>query len=133
MVHCNCLPTDITTRHPLSSLCSFRLFFPGKESSGHAHGEDPLEGSSRCLPCREGCPYCRDDTPCLAQEDGALRLSVASFQGLCMLLDLVAMVLVYHFRRNKVRAHWERQGSGVRGQAGHYRGTTSRFWSVMSL
>uniref|UniRef100_A0A673X1V8 G protein-coupled receptor 158 n=1 Tax=Salmo trutta TaxID=8032 RepID=A0A673X1V8_SALTR len=62
---------------------------------------DPLEGSSRCLPCREGCPYCRDDTPCLAQEDGALRLSVASFQGLCMLLDLVAMVLVYHFRRNK--------------------------------
>nr|XP_046216471.1 probable G-protein coupled receptor 158 [Oncorhynchus gorbuscha] len=71
------------------------------KSGGHVHGEDPSEGSSRCLPCREGCPYCRDDTPCLAQEDGALRLSVASFQGLCMLLDLVAMVLVYHFRRNK--------------------------------
>uniref|UniRef100_A0A669CZ24 G protein-coupled receptor 158 n=1 Tax=Oreochromis niloticus TaxID=8128 RepID=A0A669CZ24_ORENI len=54
-----------------------------------------------CLPCREGCPYCRDDTPCLVQEDGALRLSVASFQGLCMMLDLASMVVVYHFRRNK--------------------------------
>ncbi|XP_013994735.2 probable G-protein coupled receptor 158 [Salmo salar] len=75
--------------------------FTRKESSGHAHSEDLSEVSSKCLPCREGCPYCRDDTPCLAQEDGALRLSVASFQGLCMLLDLVAMVLVYHFRRNK--------------------------------
>ncbi|KAK6302292.1 hypothetical protein J4Q44_G00266470, partial [Coregonus suidteri] len=71
------------------------------KSGGHTLGEDPSEVSSKCLPCREGCPYCRDDTPCLAQEDGALRLSVASFQGLCMLLDLVAMMLVYHFRRNK--------------------------------
>lgn len=59
--------------------------------------------SSKCLPCREGCPYCRDDTPCLIQEDGALRLAVASFQGLCMVLDLGSMVVVYHFRRNKVR------------------------------
>lgn len=122
-----------TSSSTVSPRCFVYLPFPGKESSGHAHSEDLSEVSSKCLPCREGCPYCRDDTPCLAQEDGALRLSVASFQGLCMLLDLVAMVLVYHFRRNKVRAHWERQGSGVRGQAGHYRGTTSRFWSVMSL
>lgn len=38
-----------------------------------------------------------------------------------MLLDLVAMVLVYHFRRNKVRAQWEE--AWVRGQS---RGTPSR-------
>lgn len=58
--------------------------------------------SSKCLPCLQGCPYCRDNTPCLVQEDSALRLAVASFQGLCMVLDLACMVVVYHFRRKKV-------------------------------
>uniref|UniRef100_I3KQX0 G protein-coupled receptor 158 n=1 Tax=Oreochromis niloticus TaxID=8128 RepID=I3KQX0_ORENI len=66
-----------------------------------SHRDESSDVSSKCLPCREGCPYCRDDTPCLVQEDGALRLSVASFQGLCMMLDLASMVVVYHFRRNK--------------------------------
>uniref|UniRef100_A0A672HI58 G protein-coupled receptor 158b n=1 Tax=Salarias fasciatus TaxID=181472 RepID=A0A672HI58_SALFA len=55
----------------------------------------------KCLPCREGCPFCRDDTPCLARRDGALRLAVASFQGLCMVLDLAGMLAVYRLRRNK--------------------------------
>uniref|UniRef100_A0A673LS65 Probable G-protein coupled receptor 158 n=1 Tax=Sinocyclocheilus rhinocerous TaxID=307959 RepID=A0A673LS65_9TELE len=54
-----------------------------------------------CLPCREGCPFCTGDTPCVAQEDTALRLAMVSFQGFCMLLDLISMVVVYHFRRNK--------------------------------
>ncbi|KTG32016.1 hypothetical protein cypCar_00017898 [Cyprinus carpio] len=31
----------------------------------------------------------------------ALRLAMVSFQGFCMLLDLISMVVVYHFRRNK--------------------------------
>uniref|UniRef100_A0A3Q3INU6 G-protein coupled receptors family 3 profile domain-containing protein n=1 Tax=Monopterus albus TaxID=43700 RepID=A0A3Q3INU6_MONAL len=57
--------------------------------------------SNKCLPCREGCPHCRDDTPCLVQEDRTLRLAVASSQGLCMVLDLASMMVVYHFRRNK--------------------------------
>uniref|UniRef100_A0A673LI47 Probable G-protein coupled receptor 158 n=1 Tax=Sinocyclocheilus rhinocerous TaxID=307959 RepID=A0A673LI47_9TELE len=59
------------------------------------------EPSGRCLPCREGCPFCTGDTPCVAQEDTALRLAMVSFQGFCMLLDLISMVVVYHFRRNK--------------------------------
>uniref|UniRef100_A0A671MV53 G protein-coupled receptor 158b n=1 Tax=Sinocyclocheilus anshuiensis TaxID=1608454 RepID=A0A671MV53_9TELE len=59
------------------------------------------EPSGRCLPCREGCPFCTGDTPCVAQEDMALRLAMVSFQGFCMLLDLISMVVVYHFRRNK--------------------------------
>ncbi|KAK7945064.1 hypothetical protein WMY93_000792 [Mugilogobius chulae] len=63
--------------------------------------EDPSEGSTRCLPCRDGCPFCQDDTPCVVQEDGALRLSVATLQGLCMLLDLACMVVLYQLRRNK--------------------------------
>ncbi|XP_068605443.1 metabotropic glycine receptor-like [Brachionichthys hirsutus] len=73
-------------------------------SSGQDPGLDRdqvSEASTKCLPCRAGCPYCRDDTPCLVQEDGALRLAVASVQGLCMVLDLVCMVVVYRFRRNK--------------------------------
>ncbi|KAK5859609.1 hypothetical protein PBY51_021154 [Eleginops maclovinus] len=73
--------------------------FKSKEQGSNR--DESSEVSSKCLPCREGCPYCRDDTPCLAQEDGALRLTVASFQGLCMVLDLAAMVVVYHFRRMK--------------------------------
>ncbi|XP_030016495.1 probable G-protein coupled receptor 158 [Sphaeramia orbicularis] len=73
--------------------------FKSKESGSHR--DESSDVSSKCLPCREGCPYCRDDTPCLVQEDGALRLAVASFQGLCMVLDLASMVVVYHFRRKK--------------------------------
>lgn len=75
------------------------------------HRDETPEVASKCLPCREGCPYCRDNTPCLIQKDGALRLAVASFQGLCMVLDLACMVVVYHFRRNKV------MGSEVRHKA----------------
>ncbi|XP_061821128.1 metabotropic glycine receptor isoform X2 [Nerophis lumbriciformis] len=57
--------------------------------------------SSDCLPCQPGCAFCKDDTPCVAREDDALRLAVLSFQSLCMLVVFISMVLVYHFRRNK--------------------------------
>ncbi|XP_034038660.1 probable G-protein coupled receptor 158 [Thalassophryne amazonica] len=63
--------------------------------------EEAPEVSNKCLPCRQGCVYCQDDTPCLVQEDGILRFAVVSFQGLCMVLDMAAMVAVYHLRRNK--------------------------------
>uniref|UniRef100_A0A3Q4MBX7 G protein-coupled receptor 158a n=1 Tax=Neolamprologus brichardi TaxID=32507 RepID=A0A3Q4MBX7_NEOBR len=59
------------------------------------------ESSSDCLPCQQGCAYCKDDTPCVVQEDGALRMVVVSFQCLCMLIVFISMVLIYHFRRNK--------------------------------
>ncbi|XP_041824459.1 probable G-protein coupled receptor 158 [Melanotaenia boesemani] len=65
-------------------------------------GPNADEGSSsNCLPCQQGCAYCKDDTPCVAHEDGALRLAVLSFQCLCMLIVFISMVLIYHFRRNK--------------------------------
>ncbi|XP_038134794.1 probable G-protein coupled receptor 158 [Cyprinodon tularosa] len=73
--------------------------FKNREQSSYR--DETSDVSNKCLPCREGCPYCQDDTPCLVQEDGGLRLSVASFQGLCMMLDLASMLLVYRFRRNK--------------------------------
>ncbi|CAL1580049.1 unnamed protein product [Knipowitschia caucasica] len=82
--------------------CRSGFFHPSRVPlSGYKSKEDSLEASSRCLPCREGCPFCQDDSPCVVQEDGALRLSVASLQGLCMLLDLACMVALYHLRRTK--------------------------------
>ncbi|XP_072306542.1 metabotropic glycine receptor-like [Eucyclogobius newberryi] len=57
--------------------------------------------SSDCLPCAPGCAFCKDDTLCVAREDGALRLVVISFQCLCMLVLFISMVVIYHFRRNK--------------------------------
>lgn len=72
------------------------------ESERETYSDESWELSGRCLPCREGCQFCRDDTPCLAQEDTALRLAMVSIQGFCMLLDFISMVVVYHFRRNKV-------------------------------
>lgn len=76
-----------------------------KKGKGKAADSGPNadEGSSSdCLPCQQGCAYCKDDTPCVAREDGALRMAVLSFQCLCLLIVFVSMVLIYHFRRNKV-------------------------------
>uniref|UniRef100_G1MH65 G protein-coupled receptor 158 n=1 Tax=Ailuropoda melanoleuca TaxID=9646 RepID=G1MH65_AILME len=63
--------------------------------------KDVSEEAHVCLPCREGCPYCADDSPCFVQEDKYLRLAIISFQALCMLLDFVSMLVVYHFRKAK--------------------------------
>ncbi|XP_068566432.1 metabotropic glycine receptor [Cebidichthys violaceus] len=74
----------------------------GRKGKAAESGPNADEGSSSdCLPCQQGCAYCKDETPCVAREDGALRLAVVSFQCLCMLIVFVSMVLVYHFRRNK--------------------------------
>ncbi|XP_067290887.1 metabotropic glycine receptor isoform X2 [Pseudorasbora parva] len=72
-----------------------------KAVEGLPHHRDVPESSSPCLPCQEGCDFCKDNTPCVARGDGALRMAVLSFQGLCMLVDFISMVLLYHFRRNK--------------------------------
>lgn len=72
------------------------------ESEQGLYDDEASDVSGRCLPCHEGCSFCRDNAPCLAQEDSVLRVAVASFHGLCMLLDFISMPVVYHFRRNKV-------------------------------
>ncbi|XP_051990871.1 probable G-protein coupled receptor 158 [Xyrauchen texanus] len=71
------------------------------KSEQGAYSDKSWEVSGRCLPCREGCAFCGDDTPCLAQKDTVLCLAMVSFQGFCMLLDFISMVVVYHFRHNK--------------------------------
>lgn len=85
-----------------ANVTSFLVVHLLLESDRETYSDESWELSGRCLPCREGCQFCRDDTPCLAQEDTALRLAMVSIQGFCMLLDIISMVVVYHFRRNKV-------------------------------
>lgn len=76
--------------------------FSGKDADNRFSGGDLSEEVYTCLPCREGCSNCKDDTPCYAQEDKYLRLAIISFQTLCMLLDFISMLVVYHFRKAKV-------------------------------
>uniref|UniRef100_A0A3Q3M372 G protein-coupled receptor 158a n=1 Tax=Mastacembelus armatus TaxID=205130 RepID=A0A3Q3M372_9TELE len=75
-----------------------RMGRKGKVSDSSTGDEGP---SSNCLPCQQGCAYCKDDTPCVAREDNTLRMAVVSFQCLCILIVFVSMILIYHFRRNK--------------------------------
>ncbi|NXH37879.1 GP158 protein, partial [Dicaeum eximium] len=56
-----------------------------------------------CRPCRPGCATCEDDSPCLIQEDAALRAAVLSCQACCMLAIFLSMLVAYHFRRSKAR------------------------------
>uniref|UniRef100_A0A8C4USU9 G protein-coupled receptor 158 n=1 Tax=Falco tinnunculus TaxID=100819 RepID=A0A8C4USU9_FALTI len=75
--------------------------FQRKDAENRFSGSELSEEVYTCLPCREGCSYCTDDTPCYAQEDKYLRLAIISFQTLCMLLDFISMLVVYHFRKAK--------------------------------
>ncbi|NXX11160.1 GP158 protein, partial [Podargus strigoides] len=79
--------------------------FQRKDAENRFSGSELSEEVYTCLPCREGCSYCTDDTPCYAQEDKYLRLAIISFQMLCMLLDFISMLVVYHFRKAKVSRH----------------------------
>ncbi|KAM7322429.1 hypothetical protein ACRRTK_017934 [Alexandromys fortis] len=86
--------------HPrVFSVNNFQRRGPDHHFSGST--KDGPEEAYVCLPCREGCPFCADDRPCFVQEDKYLRLAIISFQALCMLLDFVSMLVVYHFRKAK--------------------------------
>ncbi|KAK4826255.1 hypothetical protein QYF61_006702 [Mycteria americana] len=82
--------------------------FQRKGAENRFSGGELSEEVYTCLPCREGCSYCTDDTPCYAQEDKYLRLAIISFQTLCMLLDFISMLVVYHFRKAKALTDYER-------------------------
>nr|KAF6431290.1 G protein-coupled receptor 158 [Rousettus aegyptiacus] len=86
--------------HPQGfSVNNFQRRGPDHHFTGSA--KDVSEEVHVCLPCREGCPYCADDSPCFVQEDKYLRLAIISFQALCLLLDFVSMLVVYRFRKAK--------------------------------
>ena len=95
----------MSPRSPRPPLCPLCPTGPGTKGRAPDSGPNADEGSSSdCLACREGCSYCKDDTPCVARGDGGLRVAVLSFQALCMLLSFVSMVVVYRYRRKKVTA-----------------------------
>lgn len=79
---------------------------PPAPSPGVAGSAVPADGGPRlsCWPCREGCASCVDDTPCLIQEDRALRAAILSCQASCMLAVFLSMLVSYHFRRSKASA-----------------------------
>ncbi|XP_026093332.1 probable G-protein coupled receptor 158 isoform X2 [Carassius auratus] len=83
------------------AVSGFKRKVSGKGTEGLPHHRNVPESSSHCLPCQEGCDFCKDDVPCVDRGDSTLRMVVLSFQGLCMLVDFISMVLLYHFRRNK--------------------------------
>ncbi|XP_043546414.1 probable G-protein coupled receptor 158 [Chiloscyllium plagiosum] len=74
--------------------------FDGKVKQ-HAISQGYHGSEYECLPCRNGCSSCQDDSPCHAEEDKHLRVAIVAFQAFCMLLDFIAMLVVYHFRRCK--------------------------------
>ncbi|GCB66447.1 hypothetical protein scyTo_0004973 [Scyliorhinus torazame] len=74
--------------------------FDGKIKQ-HAIGQGQHGSVYECLPCRNGCSSCQDDSPCHAEEDKHLRIAIIAFQAFCMLLNFIAMLVVYHFRRCK--------------------------------
>ncbi|KAM9214913.1 putative G-protein coupled receptor 179 [Leptosomus discolor] len=71
--------------------------------AGVAGSTAGADGGSRlaCRPCRQGCATCKDDAPCLIQEDRALRAAILSCQACCMLAVFLSMLVSYHFRRSK--------------------------------
>ncbi|XP_043944895.1 probable G-protein coupled receptor 158 [Protopterus annectens] len=71
------------------------------EKNNHFPAYRKPEDVYKCLPCREGCSYCTGNTPCYAQEDTYLRITIIAFQALCMVLDFISMLVVYHVRRTK--------------------------------
>ncbi|KAM6108008.1 putative G-protein coupled receptor 179 [Pterocles gutturalis] len=84
--------------------CKPGFYGAGGVASGNRAGSTAgTAGGSRlgCRRCRQGCATCEDDSPCLVQEDGALRAAVLSCQACCMLAVFLSMLVSYHFRRSK--------------------------------
>uniref|UniRef100_A0A8C3US57 G-protein coupled receptors family 3 profile domain-containing protein n=1 Tax=Catharus ustulatus TaxID=91951 RepID=A0A8C3US57_CATUS len=83
--------------------CKPGFYGAGGAASSAWAGAAGTDGGSRlrCRPCRPGCATCEDDTPCLIQEDQALRAAVLACQACCMLAIFLSMLVSYHFRRSK--------------------------------
>ncbi|KAM4691565.1 putative G-protein coupled receptor 179 [Rhinophrynus dorsalis] len=78
---CVCQPGYYRTRH---------------EGSVHSYPE-----ATDCQRCSEGCATCVDGSPCLVQEDWALRVTVLSLQAAGMLGVFLSMLVSYNFRDSK--------------------------------
>lgn len=64
--------------------------------------DNSYPGVTACLRCSKGCTTCVDDSPCVAEEDWALRVTVLSLQAAGMLGVFLSMLVSYNFRESKV-------------------------------
>ncbi|XP_038071841.1 probable G-protein coupled receptor 158 [Patiria miniata] len=99
-------------------VCRDSFYFPhqGEQSGGHFEGADVereyhllqmgqpnrYEEGFACLPCREGCETCLDDSPCFLENDILLRILILSVQGICIFLTGVLIAVVFKYKNLKV-------------------------------
>ncbi|XP_063314903.1 probable G-protein coupled receptor 179 [Pelobates fuscus] len=74
---------------------------PGYYRTQHEGSGSSYQGVTACQRCSEGCATCVDGSPCLVQEDWALRVTVLSLQAAGMLGVFLSMLVAYHFRESK--------------------------------
>lgn len=56
----------------------------------------------QCLPCREGCEECVDDTPCMYQRNTSLRTVFLTINESVKALAIALAVFISVFRESKV-------------------------------
>ena len=73
-----------------------------------------------CLPCREGCEECVDDSPCLLEPSLPLRLAAGAFTAACTLVLVGLAVFTWLKRENKVTVKCDREVGGVGVPSGRF-------------
>ncbi|KAK3599047.1 hypothetical protein CHS0354_012535 [Potamilus streckersoni] len=75
-----------------------------RENDGGKNVEGNLSGNSeyQCLPCRQGCDDCIDNTPCFVEYNILTRGIPLGIQSFCMTITLVLGIVVLRFRKRKV-------------------------------
>ncbi|XP_063815726.1 probable G-protein coupled receptor 179 [Pseudophryne corroboree] len=63
--------------------------------------DNSYPGVTACMRCSKGCDTCVDDSPCLVEEDRALRVTVLSLQATAMMGVFLSMLVSYNFRESK--------------------------------
>ncbi|KAM8947539.1 putative G-protein coupled receptor 179 isoform 2-T2 [Pelodytes ibericus] len=74
---------------------------PGYYRIQHEESGSSYPGLTSCQRCSDGCATCVDGSPCLVQEDWALRVTVLSLQAASMLGVFLSMLVAYNFRESK--------------------------------
>uniref|UniRef100_A0A8C5WGS1 G-protein coupled receptors family 3 profile domain-containing protein n=1 Tax=Leptobrachium leishanense TaxID=445787 RepID=A0A8C5WGS1_9ANUR len=74
---------------------------PGYYRTQHEGSGGSFQGVTACQRCSQDCATCVDGSPCLVQEDWALRVTVLSLQAAGMLGVFLSMLVAYNFRESK--------------------------------
>ena len=56
----------------------------------------------QCLPCRQGCIGCDDDSPCFVEYNILMRGIPLGIQSFCMTITLVLGIVILRLRKCKV-------------------------------